>query len=884
MNKQTLLSRMPLWLQLVLIMVFAVVVVDILTSETIVKKMESKATQKMLSEQKQHTFSLYRSSIFEAVISEDIPVLESVLAQAKKEDSDLISIVIKNEDDVDLYSWTAASNSSEEDLELRGLIEQAGEVFGSIVVSWNNDSIEKQSALHQRLARIQIFISLLMMMVIALMALRYILLLPMRQISKQLQTIASGDLQSRLKPKGSAEVYQLGGAVNQLATSMQKELEIRESLQEAKQTIEEINNQNSAILKSAGEGIIGTDIDGNISFVNPAAAHTLGWQEADLLKQSLLLVLFNGAKPTGEYLWQDALNQLFYHEYDEKLYRKDGSSFYANFSCTPLRKQAGPESLFDNEADKISAGWVFVFNDTSIDKQNENKLKEAQQAAEAANRAKSEFLATMSHEIRTPLNAIINLNHLLLSSSLTKKQREFATVARDSGKALLSVIGGILDLSKIESGIMPLAQTPFSPTDLSKSVLALFAATAIEKNIKLECKLEKLPEQVNGDQVKLRQVLINLLGNAVKFTNKGTITLSCSVDKQFIKFKVKDSGIGVNKENKSVIFNKFQQVDSRRNKHFQGSGLGLAISKKLVELMGGSIGVYDHKAQGSTFWFTAGISHENNHPFEAKDSSYNTKALTSISSHISTKDKKILLVEDSPANQLVIKTILNNAGFEIIIANNGIEAIEQTTNTHFDLILMDLCMPKMDGLEATAIIRDADLTTPIIAITANAFEDDRQICLSAGMNDFISKPIDKEQMLDTLQVQLKVQQNTSPSQEKSKTNIKPLLDGQKIDTLAQEINQEGLINMLILFKKETNRRLKIISEHEQGKDINTIKREAHTLKSCAGSFGAEQIAELCSQLEKACTEDDFTKQKSICLQLEITSKNTFEVLKEQYNI
>jgi PAS domain S-box-containing protein len=387
-----------------------------------------------------------------------------------------------------------------------------------------------------------------------------------------------------------------------------------------------------------------------------------------------------------------------------------------------------------------------TFKDIDHEVKQRIKLEKTKNLALSSIKAKDRFLATMSHELRTPLNGILSISQLLLDSDIDKETREQISIINDSGINLLNILNDILDFSKIDSGMLQFDNVKTNLFKLLKNTAGLFENILKVKGVSLNLEIDKdVPEFVLIDDIRLKQVLMNLLGNAAKFTKKGSVTIKVSYDKISTQghFEIIDTGIGVEREKLNSIFNAFYQEDNTTTRKFGGTGLGLAIVKKIVHAMGGAIRAESNKGEGATFSFEI--------PLKSIQEFKEAKKRNNISiNDKSFKNLKVLVAEDNLMNQKVITKILEKMRIKADIVKNGEEALLKVHEENYDIILMDMQMPKMDGLEASEKIRAMGHETPIIALTANAYSEDEERCIAAGMNAFMTKPINLELLKQTL--------------------------------------------------------------------------------------------------------------------------------------
>lgn len=582
--------------------------------------------------------------------------------------------------------------------------------------------------------------------------------------------------------------------------------------------------------------IAGTD--GYFKKINPRFMKILGYTEEELLTTSFLDLVHEEDKAKTVLELEKLANGENTLNFENRFVKKDESYVTLNWLANPDADTGELYAIARDITDK-----VLILKE----------LKEAKNLAEKSVSVKDEFLSNMSHEIRTPLNAIIGFNNLLKQSPLTAEQEKHVEIVRVASQNLMVIINDILDVSKLESGKLELEKRPISIKAIAENVINLQSQKAKEKGLKLLLSVDQdIPVSVTGDSTRTSQILINLIGNAIKFTNQGYVELRIMEMKRtekesLIRFSIKDTGVGIDRQKQQIIFERFSQAETSTTRVFGGTGLGLNISKMLVAMLGGKIELESELGKGSEF------------SFEINFMISNAIEIRKVPKNISVEygnnlaGRSILVVEDNEHNQLLAQSYLNKNGSIVSLADNGAIALEMLKHHTYDLILMDLQMPVMDGFTATKIIRDElKLDVPIIACSAHSLIGERQNCIEKGMNDYISKPFSEENMIDVLCSFL----NHTSNPQSHLDDFKNLLG-----ITEKKHGKDYLDMMLEIYNRRIPTDIVELEEAIEAKNADIIKSKAHLLSGSLSSFNFELGNLLAKDTEKSASNGDFEETK-----------------------
>ena len=526
------------------------------------------------------------------------------------------------------------------------------------------------------------------------------------------------------------------------------------------------SEKNRLLLRNASDGIHILDTDGNVIEASDAFCAMLGYSREEVIGMNVAQWEARFSAAELAVALRKQFERRFRSQFVTRHRRKDGTVLDVEVSGFPLELDGKPvlfnssrditERLQADEALRASEQRLVALNAELERRVAERtaELEAARREAERLTMVKSDFLANMSHEIRTPMNGVLGLANLLRRTGATAQQLEYLDKIEASGRYLLGIINDILDLSKIDAGKLQLNLQDFRLDELVRDVAAVVGDRAVAKGLEFRVDMAYAPQWLYGDSVRLAQALVNFLGNAVKFTEHGSVVLRCRVLEKgdtsyLLRFEVTDTGIGMTKDEQARIFEPFEQGDNSARRKYQGSGLGLAITKRIADLMGAQVGVESEPGQGSSFRFTVRLD-KGTARFPGPEAPLLESAEALLARHFS--GTRVLLAEDDPVSREVAQHLLQSAGLRVDIADNGADAVRMVAAGDFALILTDVQMPQMDGLEATVAIRalPGRHAMPVLAITASAFDEDRRRCMDAGMNDIIVKPFEPKRLFETV--------------------------------------------------------------------------------------------------------------------------------------
>jgi PAS domain S-box-containing protein len=611
-----------------------------------------------------------------------------------------------------------------------------------------------------------------------------------------------------------------------------------------------------------------TDLHGIITMMSPSGFEQSGYSEHEIIGQHISK-FYEFPKKISSVI-RELLKTHKVKNFEANLVLKDGSVIQSISNMRLIYNSRGKVIAVDG-----------VARDITYLKKASEELFNAKEIAEKSLKVKESFLANMSHEIRTPMNGIIGMIDLLNDTPLNQHQKVYVQTVKRSSETLMNILNDILDLSKIEAGKMHLKLAPIDLQSVIEKLHALFYQQAFSQQIDFTYEVDpSVPKYILADETRLLQIMANLTSNAIKFTDHGHVKIHASVltstpQHKVFKIAISDTGIGIPEDKLSMLFEYFSQVDTTVTKTYSGTGLGLAISKELTKLMNGQIGVETNFGKGSTFWFT----------FEASESKTgnNETSIKRVWDENIQFDARVLLVDDNQVNLFVAERILKKSGCTVVTATNGEEAIKQALKKNFDLILMDIQMPKMDGITATRSIKELlkKKTPPIIAMTAYAMKEDQEKFLNSGMNDYISKPISADNLL--MKIQEWLGSRKSNTNKKSKTIHTPdleIINKDVVYNLLKLADKESIIQIYGDFEKELRESLSDCAAFYLKGQLGEIQKVLHTLKGSAGTLGVSKVENKVKEIEYNLKQNIYFEVETELKALEVCAQEFYKSYKD----
>ena len=637
------------------------------------------------------------------------------------------------------------------------------------------------------------------------------------------------------------------------------------------------NEERYRLLADNSSDLIVLTHDGKTVYASPAARRLYGYEPEELIGTSL-----------EDRVHPDDLPALAAAEAEVRV---KGEALVVYRCRTKKGEMISVEAgwRLSSASDGKSTEFVVVARDITQRVRNEEALRTAKEHADSANRAKSTFLAHMSHEIRTPMNGILGINHLLMATGLDEEQHDYARTIGDSASSLLRIIDDILDESKLVADKVEIEYTDFDLGKTLDNVVSILQPRAAQKDVRLGMAVNPAAcDWFRGDAVRLRQVLLNIAGNAVKFTDRGHVDIDVSVprelgDQAVVRFEIADTGVGIDPAAQDALFQSFTEADVSISRRFGGTGLGLSIAKQLVELMGGTIGFSSVAGEGSLFCFEIPLERVAEAPVEKAPA-----PLTAAPATAPSRALDVLIAEDNKVNQHVARLIVSHAGHRVDLADNGRQAVAAARTKNHDVILMDLQMPELDGIAAAKEIRllsGRAGQVPIIALTSHAMAGTREEVIAAGMDDYVSKPFDANMLVAKLQhlaaFRSAGEERMAPA-ERQESKGDARFDRDKLNQLSAATNAATFVPLLSSLIQAIEQRVVLTLGLIGGEDLAQAAREAHDLVAIAGNIGGMRLSALARQLQHSCQARDAEKSRAVAAELGAEAEALLPMIRDYY--
>ncbi len=866
-------SPLHLSTQFIAVTVVLAVILSLVVS-FLIKTVETKRLSDNLRERSVQTLDFVVQTSAPDFEAKNLRGLQLIVGQILKGEEDICRVrVVSSDGTVIIDKIKPKIGKRGEVLSVtRPVIGEAGNI-GNISIYWELDrrlsAINKNAWFMVAYSFLAFFIAIVSFLLVS----SSLVLAPVRKIENQLKIVSKGGDYTPLKLSNfyGLEFQHFAAAVDELHQRIIQQKEEEANLLSATHETQKVKQQLVQAIEAVTEGFVYYDPDDRLVICNEQYREIYKKSADLLIEGNSFEQIIRGGAERGQY--EEAKGRI-------EEWVQERLLAHHNPSAPIEQKLPNGRWVRIVETRSEDGGLVGIRSDISEFKKYQKELKEAKEVAEHANEVKSQFLAMMSHEIRTPLNGVLGILGFLNDAQLDEDQKELVETGLDSASSLLTIINDILDFSKLEAGKMQLEVTAFDPSNSFDSILDLLLPSALAKGITLE--LEKYVSEnqfLNGDASRLRQILLNLMGNAIKFTSEGGVIVRISStawqDKIYkVLFEVIDSGIGIAKDKHDLLFGQFVTVETSYIRKFGGTGLGLSICKDFVELMGGTIGFESEEGEGSRFWFEVPLEQVEGLKADESPELDDIIALKEI------KNCRVLVVEDNAVNQMVARRMLEKIGCKVYVAGNGIEAVGAVTQFSYDLILMDISMPEMDGIAATKKIRKLQKNgenVPIIAMTAHAMKEEKEEFLAAGMDDYLQKPASAVSIHKILDQWLnRKRSNLSEAKENLPSN--GYIEAEILSDLSRETGGEMFSDLIQCFIDDTASRKDVISNVFTAKQDKELETAVHSLGSSAATFGALKLHVICKDVEKLLKENNIVAAYDRAEQLDLTiEKSLIEI-------